>query len=383
MALNFKCKECGTPLGFDGICFSCRARLHRQEVAAWTAQDIAAKKQQIIADLNQATSKDFYKTNAADILKDLLTLGVDCRDIAKVACERQIYYPSAIYYHAEPYVRDQLIERLKSTDSANEGGLLMSCLALVGDQESQNALYELKLHPKEWRKNLFVDSDIYAQDGGWTFNSQNERIPLIFDACYAFVKPQSDANSSPPDATPKIVQGKGAIIGHQRKHAEKCPHCGCDIVDMLVIDGRDPRFKFLGINGLITASCCPNCVSADSEGISCRFNLEGGSELLDFAGTDENYCGEYFVQGIVENDLVLTDQPVSLFYGVFNDYICTIGGFALWWQDYEYRECPVCGKTMKYLAQIPWDTFDSYMEGSLYFEICPDCQVITMFHQQT
>ena len=37
---------------------------------------------------------------------------------------------------------------------------------------------------------------------------------------------------------------------------------------------------------------------------------------------------------------------------------------------------------MKYLAQIQWDSLD-YMVGTLYIEICPDCQVISMHHQQT
>ena len=40
-------------------------------------------------------------------------------------------------------------------------------------------------------------------------------------------------------------------------------------------------------------------------------------------------------------------------------------------------------KKMKYLAQIHWDTIEECAEGTLYIEICPDCRMITMFHQQT
>ena len=38
---------------------------------------------------------------------------------------------------------------------------------------------------------------------------------------------------------------------------------------------------------------------------------------------------------------------------------------------------------MKYLAQIHWDTIEDCAEGTLFIEICPDCKIITMFHQQT
>ena len=45
--------------------------------------------------------------------------------------------------------------------------------------------------------------------------------------------------------------------------------------------------------------------------------------------------------------------------------------------------CPHCGKPMKYLAQIQWDTVFDRAEGTLYVEFCPDCQIVSMRHQQT
>ena len=44
------------------------------------------------------------------------------------------------------------------------------------------------------------------------------------------------------------------------------------------------------------------------------------------------------------------------FYGAACQDVNTIGGFANWVQDAEYTTCPHCGKPMKYLAQIQWDT---------------------------
>ena len=65
------------------------------------------------------------------------------------------------------------------------------------------------------------------------------------------------------------------------------------------------------------------------------------------------------------------------------DDVNTIGGFANWVQDAEYTICPRCGKPMKYLAQIQWDTVYDCAEGTLYVEFCPDCQILSMQHQQT
>ena len=58
-------------------------------------------------------------------------------------------------------------------------------------------------------------------------------------------------------------------------------------------------------------------------------------------------------------------------------------GFANWVQDAEYTTCPHCGKPMKYLAQIQWDTVFDCAEGTLYVEFCPDCLIVSMQHQQT
>ena len=75
--------------------------------------------------------------------------------------------------------------------------------------------------------------------------------------------------------------------------------------------------------------------------------------------------------------------PVPLFYGAACQDVNTIGGFANWVQDAEYTTCPHCGKPMKYLAQIQWDTVFDCAEGTLYVEFCPDCHIVSMQHQQT
>ena len=366
MNLKYKCPECQTLLGFEGLCWKCKARHHREEVNNWTLDEIEKKKKQVIEKLI-TLDDEFYTTEEWDIFHDLMTIGIDCNEIATTAFENEIFYPSELYYNANDEITDKLIEKLMASKSSDEGSLLLGCVAMAGGKKAQAALYELKINPKPWRKNLYVDSDLYAEVGGWTFDTNNNYIKLNYDKCYSFEL--GDTKDE-----------KSTFIA--RKRGEKCPYCGCEMIDILVLDGNDWRFDFLGIDGTITASCCPNCVTL-SEGISNRFTLDGKSEILEFDGIDENYFRDEEIEEMVNNRFVLSEIERSIFYGAFSDDVNTIGGYASWVQDWEYRQCPECGKKMKYLAQIHWDTIFECAEGTLYIEICPECKIITMFHQQT
>ena len=150
----------------------------------------------------------------------------------------------------------------------------------------------------------------------------------------------------------------------------------------------DERLRFLGLDGILTATCCPSCVGFLKGPAFNRFALDGGVEVFPselFDGTEKTDCyvspEEY--KALTENPFVLGEAPVPLFYGAACQDVNTIGGFANWVQDAEYTTCPHCGKPMKYLAQIQWDTVFDCAEGTLYVEFCSDCQIVSMQHQQT
>ena len=203
--------------------------------------------------------------------------------------------------------------------------------------------------------------------------SEGRRTQLNFNICYPIVK------GAPGETSP-------VRIGRLRKGP--CPHCGGRMVDMLVLDGRDERLKFLGLDGILTATCCPNCVGFLKGPAFNRFTLDGGvevfpSELFDGAEKMECYIRPEDYKVLAENSFVLGQAPVPLFYGAVCEDVNTVGGFANWVQDWEYTACPHCGKPMKYLAQIQWDTVFDCAEGTLYVEFCPECHIVSMQHQQT
>lgn len=192
MRLKHKCPECGTSLGYEGLCWKCKARHHREEVNNWTLQEIEEKRKQVVEKL-KTLDDEFYKTVEWDIFHDLMTIGANCSDIAETALENNIFYPSELYYNASDKITNELIEKLMASESSDEGSNLLRCVAMAGGKKAQDALHELKVNPKPWRKSLYVDSDVYTEEGGWTFDSKNNYIKLNYNKCYSFE--QGDAKN--------------------------------------------------------------------------------------------------------------------------------------------------------------------------------------------
>lgn len=80
------------------------------------------------------------------------------------------------------------------------------------------------------------------------------------------------------------------------------------------IDGLDSRLDFLGLNGIIKAKCCPNCLGF-SDNTFCRFTIDGESELvLGETLCNENYFEDSYIDELSTNTYILGDTPVSLRY---------------------------------------------------------------------
>ena len=371
MMLKYTCPICGTPLGYDGLCWECKSEQARKAALAWTPEQLKEKQQNLIRNIRRLDDlKDPELTDFWQLLsyRDAIT-----PEIQRAALDAKVFYPCELYFHASEDIRDSLISMLLDTESPREAGNLMSCLAMQGDNRAMEVLFELEQNPRPWRKKLYVSPSVYAQCGGWTFDAKGERIELNFPVCYPMVK------GAPGERSP-------VRIGRARK--DTCPHCGGHMMDMLVLDGRDERLSFLGLDGILTATCCPSCVGFLKGPAFNRFTLDGGveifpSELFDDSEETDCYVSPEDYKAISENSFVLGKMPVPLFYGTASEDVNAIGGFANWVQDWEYATCPHCGKPMKYLTQIQWATVYDGAEGTLYIEFCPDCQIVSMQHQQT
>lgn len=369
MALKFNCTACGRAIGYEGLCWRCKAEKERNEALCLTEEQIRERQVYLTEHLQELENRD---DPAEKYFWDCLSYhGIVSQDLQRAAVKEKIFRPAEIYYNAPQDVRDELIKNLMSTEEPLQASHLLKCLAMQGDDAALETLFKLKKSPAPWRKNLHVDPDVYAQVGGWSFDESGRRLPINYNKCYSFEK--------------KNTGDKAVIIGKLRE--DKCHHCGGSLVDIISIDGTDKRLEFLGVNGKITATCCPNCVMYTSPAYS-RFKADGsGSACFPYAGlseNEENYLSEEDYEQLSNNGLELSEKQQPLFYGANDWEAVTLGGFAHWVQDCVITNCPDCGKPMRYLAQLSWEKImNDYAEGKLYVEICPDCMIAAMHHQQT
>ena len=106
MNLKYACPSCGTPLGYQGLCWKCKCEQERQAALAWTLEQIAEKQRNLIqniqrlADMEDPEFTDFWQL-------------LGCRDaippeIQRAALAAEVFWPSELYYRAPEDVRDGL-----------------------------------------------------------------------------------------------------------------------------------------------------------------------------------------------------------------------------------------------------------------------------------
>ena len=113
MSLNYTCPGCGTPLGYEGLCWKCKCEQERNAALAWTPEEIAEKKKNLIQNIQRlADMEDPEFTNFWQLLgyHDAIT-----PEIQRAALAAEVFWPCEIYYHAPADVRDGLIHSLLST----------------------------------------------------------------------------------------------------------------------------------------------------------------------------------------------------------------------------------------------------------------------------
>ena len=363
-----KCKQCGREIFFDGICVSCRAENERNMILNLSQNELDAQIQKICDEIAHKGKLDENE----ELFKKLLNYrDINTSQIADIAFQKNVYYPSEIYKDASQNIVNSMLETLQSDqiDSSTASGLLL-CLAIRGGEDVFRVFKELENRPRKWRKKLYVNPSFYATYGGWSYDENGKFCDTNYSKCFPMVK----GTTSDKELSPVKI---GIRTG------ETCPHCGCKVVNLMEIDGTDPRLDFLGIPGKIKIKCCPNCF-VYSDGAYCRFSINGESEIiLDNDNITENYMTDADMDELSGNTYVLGKNSVPVRYAADWEGGSSIGGFAFWIQDCEIKKCPECGKPMKYLAQIQWDNVLDGMEGNAYIEICDDCKIAVVMHQQT
>lgn len=364
-----KCQQCGREIYFDGICVSCQTENERNRILAFSQEEIDAAVREICEEIEENGKLDEQEQMFINLVN---YRDINTAEIARTAFEQKLFRPYEIYKNAPDNIVREMLDMLMQDELETIFvSNLMMCLAVHGSEEVFQAFLELEKHPRKWRENLYVGPSVYATGGGWTFDSNGMFTKTVFDKCYPMVK-----------GTPEKKQHSPVKIGV--KADGNCPHCGCRLVNLMEIDGNDSRLDFLEIDGVIKAKCCPNCFPF-SGGDFCRYSEHGESEIIwgERMFSMDDHLKEDGIEELTSNSYVLGDAPVPPRYAADWEGGSSVGGFGFWIQDCDIKLCPDCGKPMKYLAQIQWDTIMDYMEGNAYIEICRDCKILALLHQQT
>lgn len=145
MSLKYTCLGCGTPLGYEGLCWKCECEKSRKTALGWMPEQIAEKQKNLIqniqrlADMEDPEFTDFWQLLG---YRDAIT-----PEIQRAALAVEGFYPCELYYGAPDDVRDALITALLETDSSQNAAELMSCLAFQGDDKAMETLLELERNP--------------------------------------------------------------------------------------------------------------------------------------------------------------------------------------------------------------------------------------------
>lgn len=107
MKLKYQCPICGTPLGYEGLCWKCKSEQDRQSVMNWTAEQIKEKQELLISNIQRLADMEDPEFT---IFWQLLSYqNAITPEIQSKALTAEIYNPCEIYYHAPENVRDGLI----------------------------------------------------------------------------------------------------------------------------------------------------------------------------------------------------------------------------------------------------------------------------------
>ena len=53
MSLKYTCPSCGTPLGYEGLCWKCKCEQERQAALAWMPEQIVEKQRNLIQNIQR------------------------------------------------------------------------------------------------------------------------------------------------------------------------------------------------------------------------------------------------------------------------------------------------------------------------------------------
>jgi hypothetical protein len=291
----------------------------------------------------------------------LFTNGESLKKIYPKLVEKEFFYPSEIFMHADAQIAEKLIDMVEK-DKYNTNHLLC-CLAWIGTQNVIDFFIRSSEEKPEWTKKLYVLPKKYAEQAGWTFDSDNSKRILINTKVTGLVN-KKDANKS-KEEFPTF-----------KNRQDSCPFCKNQLTTFLELDTNKNKVEY---STCMMCSCYePLFMGIDNKGKSFWHEKNKKWEHLDETGLE--------MEPIEENILVISNEQrkpefsISQFVEIGKSQI---GGYPTWIQDADYLKCPDCENTMNFIGQIDMEDVEDYGEGIYYLHYCEKCKITGTNYQQT
>ena len=275
--------------------------------------------------------------------------------------DKEIFYPSEIYLHADEKIADELIKLIESkSEYVNH---LLVCLAWIGTQNVVDFFVNSSKEKPDWTKKLYVLPREYANEAGWFIDAENQKRFLINRNISVFSRQNFDGENE--------IQSAIFI-----EKTESCKFCENNLTTVFETEISSNQIPF---STCLLCSCyAPFFLIIDDKGESHWHEANKKWEHLDRFGFD--------MEKIKENTLIITNEKrkpeftISQFVEISKSQI---GGYPTWVQHSDYLDCPACTQKMQYIGQIDMENVEDYSEEIYYFHYCKECSVIGTNYQQT
>ena len=98
MSLKYTCPGCGTPLGYEGLCWKCKSEQERKAALAWTPEQIIEKQRNLIQNIQRLAEME--DPEFTDFWQLLSYHNAIAPEIQRAALAAEVFWPCEIYYHA-------------------------------------------------------------------------------------------------------------------------------------------------------------------------------------------------------------------------------------------------------------------------------------------
>jgi hypothetical protein len=298
--------------------------------------------------------------------------------------ERKIFYPPFLYLDADDGIASKLIEMTLNPPEDVSPYLLLRCLAWTANEQAIQQFQEWRDHPPSWWNASSLPLTEYTVEAGLELTTEGTRRNLYLSTVYEVV-PLSDS---------KQAKDVSAAVKLHEPQEGRCGWCGRQLISLLSLDLHEQRLALLvGRGSLLRIAICPWCstyttlfTDVDFDGASSwSDDNEKRPLILDKLPDDgsEIEMEELIQQPITLGALRRTPYEVVGRFMLDEPGISQIGGHPEWIQGMEYPICPTCQRRMVCIAQISWEDFEEYAEGSTYAFVCLEDGKAATVYQQT